>query len=50
MSLCVCVCVRAPSAMRRKSECVDLMSRSLSLSDLSHRCVTVTRGGVKSNI
>ena len=43
----MCVCVECEAL---KSERVDLMSRSLSLSDLSHRCVTVTRGGVKSNI
>jgi len=41
------VCVPCDAS---KSEHVDLMSWSLSQSDLSHRCVLVTWGGVKSNI
>lgn len=49
----MCVCVRAcvwgtlyesSRAMRQKSEHVDLMPWNLSLSDVSHRCVAVTRG------
>ena len=41
------VCVKRDAS---KSGHVDLMSQSLSLSDLSHRCAVVACGGGKSNI
>lgn len=45
-----CVCGLHVIYVRQKSQHVDLMPCNVSLSDVSHRCVAVTWGGVKSNI
>lgn len=52
LAVCVVACEAhyAQVCARLESGHVDLTSQSLSLTDLSHRCVAVTRGGAKSNI